>query len=182
MSFQQCTDRNRIFYEKNMDAIKSIFKGDLYNIEFDSKILGQLFDKYSNVDFVYSDLKSLYGISARINYASHSKRHLTIRYERCNGAETEFSKAIRAYDDLESDPIISSFHLQMDSDQEYNIECAIIVNKRQLFLYIRQHIDFFKEHYLRHVKDDNNAYFKIPYEFFPLNDLKHKIFEFPTQP
>lgn len=165
------------FYLNNTDEIRSMFKGEFYNIEFDNDLLSKLFDQWSNIDFITTSDSQLYGISARVNFWRNTKRCVTIRYTRSNGTPTEYQKALDVYDNkVKCDPIISSFHIQIDSDDEMKIERAIIVNKRQLIEHIRDNIHRLQP-YIETAKD-GNTYIKLPYEYVVESKISYKIHDF----
>lgn len=168
-------DQSRVanFYNKNTENIKTILGQRSKNIEYENDEVWKMFDKYSNIDFIALANDLVYGISARVNFTKHTQEHLTIRYKRSNGSETEYEKALRVYNDTScTNPITSSWHVQMDSDKDMNIKRAIVVNKKQLIEHIESNKDFFEKNYMNTVQADGNKFFKIPYKYFQKEEVK----------
>ena len=172
-TFVQDQSRVAIFYNKNVEKIKTILGQRAKNIEYENDEVWKMFDKYSNIDFIALANDLVYGISARVNFTKHTQEHVTIRYKRSNGSETEYEKALRVYNSASyTNPITSSWHVQMDSDEDMNIKRAIVVNKKQLIEHIEDNKDFFEKEYMNTVQADGNKFFKIPYKYFQEEQVK----------
>ena len=175
-TFIQDQDRVAKFYKNNDQKIKKILGELSINIEYETDQICKILDKYSNIDFISIKNGCVYGISARVNFAQHTQKHLTIRYKRKNGTKTEYEKALQVYKRMQDYPLISSYHIRMDSNEDMIMQRAIIVNKKQLIETIESNKEYFENNYMNTVKGDGNSYFKIPFAYFALNkkiDFKH---------
>ena len=162
-------DRVATFYKNNTAKIKQILGESCINIEYQTDQICKLLDNYSNIDFISITNNCVFGISARVNFTQHTQQHLTIRYKRKNGTKTEYEKALQVYERNYDSPLISSYHVQMDSSPDMIMQRAIVVNKKQLIETIEANKEYFVHNYLNTVKDDGNTFFKIPYDYFRSN-------------
>lgn len=177
-TFIQDQDRVSKFYINNTEKIKKILGDTSINIEYEPDQICKLLDKYSNIDFISIKNGCVYGISSRVNFAKHTQKHVTIRYKRKNGSQTEYEKALQVYKRTIDSPIISSYHIQMDSNEDMTMQRAIIVNKKQLIETIESEKEYFETKYMHTVNDDGNLFFKIPFDYFTQSvKIDHKYYE-----
>lgn len=173
--------KTKLFYEENKDTIHGFFENNakLFNIEFENSEISNLFDQYCGMDYVIQKGKNVFGIAARVNFNSRHHNHVTIRYLRTSGAETEFSKRVRQIKN-NSGAIYASITMQIDAYKN-NLLRAIIFESNKLYLHIDQNIDYFEKNYMEICHYDGNKFFKLSHkEVIELSEIygfKAKLFE-----
>ena len=165
------------FYEQNKDYILNQFshRGDLISLELDSQRLAKDFDLKAGIDYVYINnvFNELYGVAARVNFANVTKGHLTIRFKRKTGTDTEYKKRIKS---IHGNSMYPAITMQIDSDNG-SPGNGIIVMTKELYLFIEENFNEIQESYLNECRE-GNQYLSIPYQFIQQNLQDYcKIFD-----
>ena len=154
-----------IFYEENKDYILDKLTGvnSLFSMELDTKELGRLFDQYAGIDYVLVNrkLSQLFGVAARVNFWWKTKGHLTIRYERKSGADTEYKK--RKSSILSDDSLYPQITMQIDCSNDNKPEGGIMLKTKELYLYLYKNESDCLRRYMQTCKE-GNKYLSIPYK------------------
>lgn len=164
------------FYEANKDYVLNQFDGlnELFGIELDSKRLGTLFDQYAGIDYVLLNKKlgQMFGIAARVNFWHKTKGHLTIRYSRPSGVDTEYQKRMRSV--IRGGSMYPQITMQIDGDKNsLKAEGGILISTQTLYEYLNKN-DVINKYI--NCTSEGQQYLSIPYEFINANKLiKSKI-------
>lgn len=169
-SFKKATET----YLKNKDFIENYFVGELYPIELINKDFSKLLDYGASTDIIYKDKEGLvYGVALRINFNKNWHNHVTIRYSRKTGSQTEYEKSIKAFN---KNAISSVRGIQLDVDENNNAIRGIIYDRLALFKKIESNLPYFKLKHLHTVKSDGNEMLYFKYDIFNQMEIIHKIF------
>lgn len=156
--------KTEIFYQENKEIINNFFEKNtkLFNIEFENSEISKLFDQYCGMDYVVKNGKSVFGIAARVNFKRKHHNHITIRYKRTTGAETEFSKRVKQIKNKAGN-IYASITMQIDA-KENELLRAIIFESNQLYLHIDRNLKHFEANYMETCSYDGNKFFRLSHK------------------
>lgn len=160
-SYKSDKERTEMFYQKNKEVIHNFFdeNSKLFNIEFENSEISKLFDRYCGMDYVIKKDKNVFGIAARVNFMEKHHNHVTIRYKRTNGYETEYAKRVRQIK-KQTGTIYASITMQIDAKDDELLR-AIIFESNKLYLHIDKNLDYFEKYFMQTCHSDGNKFFKI---------------------
>ena len=173
-SIKEDKDKSIKFFEKNKNKLESLCGGTFYSVESYDIDICELLDGYSKIDLLFLKNKKIYPFAQRVNFKQSNYNNITIRYSRHNGKsidDVEFISTIKIFKD-EQRPLIAEWYLNADSDKEYNMINHIVYNKRIVFNYINNNLEYYKKKNLKKNGSDGNEYFKLSYhEINKINEL-----------
>ena len=153
------------FFEKNKAWITGLFKNDcqLLSLEVDTGEVSQQMDRCAGVDYILVDKTNgkLYTIASRVNFYSGTIGHLTIRYKRKNGTQTEFEKRLDSI--VKCDSLYPDRTIQFDSTKELQPLGCIIVGTASLYRYLSTHRLLVERLFMK-TCNEGNKYLSIPFD------------------
>lgn len=159
-------------YEKEQRTFASI--KEILEKQLDCKIMAveknHPLDLNNGIDyFLCFKNKDSYGLSSRINFFKPNFNHVTIRYKRANGSETEYAKRIKSVLDNHGQ-LVPKFQIQIDFDEK---------RKKMINFILFETVPFYSKlkEKINEIKMDKcregNKYIKLGIDFFEKNKIAY---------